>query len=34
LNFATIDLYQVPNARAIERLIAEVAPSRLLKPAA
>jgi hypothetical protein len=33
-DFATIDLYQVPNARAIERLIAEVAPPRLLKPAA
>jgi hypothetical protein len=30
---ATIDLYQVPNARAVEQLISQVAPSRLLKSA-
>ena len=32
-SWANIDMYQVPNARAMERLISQVAPSRLLKPA-
>jgi hypothetical protein len=31
IEWASIDLYQVPNARAIERLISHVAPPRLLK---
>lgn len=31
--WASIDMHQVPNARAMERLISQVAPARLLKPA-
>ena len=33
IDWASIDLHQVPNARAIERLISQLAPDRLLKNA-